>query len=139
MCHADKYHTSEVSAKDFRHVVLSSGLPLSAVEVALVSRQFTHGVGTVDYNRFMKFVSTGIDATLTHSTVSSPARDPKPSEFIVPATDSSASLLQRLLDAKRPTICGCFRAERVEPVEHKPASVHAIVVVIHITTAPVVQ
>jgi hypothetical protein len=96
---ADKHHTSEVPARDFRHVVLSSGLPLSAVEVALLSRQFAHGIGTVDYNRFMKFASTGVDAPLAHVNMSSPARESIPSEFVVPATDSSASLLQRLLDA----------------------------------------
>lgn len=55
----DPCHSGEVDGRHFRSVLLSSGFPVSAVEVALISRQFSGGISTVDYSRFMKFATTG--------------------------------------------------------------------------------
>lgn len=52
--------SKQVSGRDFRRIILASELPLTAVEIALLSRLFVGSPGFIDYDRFLKFVTTGM-------------------------------------------------------------------------------
>lgn len=51
---------STVTSSDFHRVLSYSGLPVSAVEIALLARLFTAPDLTIDHARFLQFASTGM-------------------------------------------------------------------------------
>jgi hypothetical protein len=55
----DPSHSGTVTSSEFRNVLQACGYPLSAVELALLSRHFATTDGKVNLTRFKQFVLSG--------------------------------------------------------------------------------